>query len=274
MSHFPDLSELNSPPLSGASPAPSAGQSGSQANFDADDPTADFLARERAAFGGDALDVLSGSATNSPAPPFSGTSVHSTTMFHVTEDMDMDVQVTHSAPGSQGGKDADTEKFERSFPALDDMSGALSAPVTPSMLRTTSGTGSASFSPHLGQPEPEFVREWRERQAAVIAERESRAAEEKAKRVEQARKAIDRFYEEYNAKREKAVAENRASQEAASYGTEGANVWERACRMADLVVAGEQTKKKQAKTARDTTRMRNLLLDLRKDPKAPGVAAQ
>jgi hypothetical protein len=67
---------------------------------------------------------------------------------------------------------------------------------------------------------------------------------------------------------------NRAKQEEDSYGTDGANIWERACRMADLIGSNEQKKKTQAKSNRDSTRLRNLLLDLRKDPKAPGVAAQ
>jgi hypothetical protein len=124
--------------------------------------------------------------------------------------------------------------------------------------------------------ESDFIREWREKRAAVIAEREARAAEEHAKTLDLARKAIDRFYEDYNQRKAKAIVENRAAQEEASYGSTGGNVWERVCREADLIgtsgapTATTSTKATVAKGVRDTTRMRNVLLDLRKDARAPG----
>ncbi|KAI8055871.1 clathrin light chain [Syncephalis plumigaleata] len=256
MSHFPDISELDSPALSN-----NTSNGASAANFDVDDPTADFLARERAALGGD-VDLLS------PQPPASTLSSASGQGYSAFGEsvvaMEMDVATST--------RDPDTDHFERNFPALDNTTAATTTITT---FHSTSSVTSGAFSPNIGgQEESTFVREWRERQAAVITDREARATDEKAKRIEQARKAIDRFYEDYNTKREKSIATNRANQEEDSYGTDGANIWERACRMADLVGSNEQKKKAQPKTNRDSTRLRNLLLDLRKDPKAPGVAAQ
>ncbi|RKP24477.1 clathrin light chain [Syncephalis pseudoplumigaleata] len=199
MSHFPDISELESPALNSSG-------SNSAANFDVDDPTADFLARERAALGGEA-DLL-----GTPQPP---TSMHSSTSGHgfgafeesSSTAMDMDVPTS----SMHTDNDPDTEQFERNFPAIDSTTTTTGvATTTITAFHSTSSVASNAFSPRAGgQEDSAFVREWRERQAGISTDRETRATDEKAKRIEQARKAIDRFYEDYNAKREKAVAANR-----------------------------------------------------------------
>jgi hypothetical protein len=106
MSHFPDISELDSPALSN-----SGSNAASAANFDVDDPTADFLARERAALGGD-IDLLN---PQPPASTLSSTSGKSYSAFGESI-VAMEMDVTTST------RDPDTDQFERNFPALDNVS--------------------------------------------------------------------------------------------------------------------------------------------------------
>jgi len=52
-------------------------------------------------------------------------------------------------------------------------------------------------------------RSWREKQAQEIAAREEEYARRKEETIAKARNDIDNFYKEYNAKKEKAIAQNK-----------------------------------------------------------------
>ena len=141
-------------------------------------------------------------------------------------------------------------------------------------MNTSSPFAVIPASSGFNTQESEFIRDWREKRAAVIADSETRAADEHAKTLEQARKAIDRFYQDYNTKRDRAVQENRAEaerlQQQMDEGRAGVNIWDRVCK--ELELTGKSSNAASAaKNARDTSRMRALLLELRTDPKAPGM---
>jgi vacuolar-type H+-ATPase subunit H len=57
--------------------------------------------------------------------------------------------------------------------------------------------------------EPEVVKQWREKQKELIAERDAESEEKKHEIVQKAREAIDQFYEDYNDKKQKAIEQNR-----------------------------------------------------------------
>lgn len=51
--------------------------------------------------------------------------------------------------------------------------------------------------------------QWREKQKEVIAERDAISEQKKQETINRAREDIDKFYEEYNDKKQKAIEENR-----------------------------------------------------------------
>jgi len=54
-----------------------------------------------------------------------------------------------------------------------------------------------------------MVREWRERQAEEIRARDERSKIRRQETISKAERAIDTFYEEYNAKKERNIRENK-----------------------------------------------------------------
>jgi hypothetical protein len=51
--------------------------------------------------------------------------------------------------------------------------------------------------------------QWREKQKEVIAERDAESEKKKEETIKHAREDIDKFYEEYNDKKQKSIEENR-----------------------------------------------------------------
>ena len=142
-------------------------------------------------------------------------------------------------------------------------------------------TGSTPFgestsypAPAYAEPEeePDVIKAWRERRNIDIERRDKVSAERKAATVQAARQAIDDFYESYNDKRDKSVAQTRreAEQFLASRDdtTAGGTSWERIGKLVDL--SGKGMKGGAAGTGKE--RFRELLISLRKDEKAPGAS--
>lgn len=169
--------------------------------------------------------------------------------------------------------------FQRSFPSLDgqqsqNQHGMISAPTGPyipgaatSASQVTDSFGGASSST---TDEPEVIREWRERQQVQIERRDAVSKEKKEETVKKARQAIDDFYDNYNAKRDREIARVRKEQEeylAKRDETQsGGTTWERIAKLIDAKDKGSA-----AYGGRDVSRMRDLLLNLRKDANAPSA---
>ncbi|PSK42544.1 Clathrin light chain [Elsinoe australis] len=224
------------------------------ASFNAlDDDPSDFLARERAALGEDANQFSTGND-----------------QMASVEDGDDDLL------GGGGGDTSsyqpaptnnDIGDFESSFPTIDTQNEAVApgGTITGSALPINPG---ASLS---DVPEPEVVREWRERRDLAIQHRDQVSADKKAETVKQAHQAIDDFYENYNNKKEKGIAQTRKEAEEFLRNredtTSGGTSWERISKLVDLTGKGATG----GGAGSGKAKFRELLVNLRKDEKAPGA---
>jgi soluble cytochrome b562 len=115
------------------------------------------------------------------------------------------------------------------------------------------------------------IAEWREKQALQIEQRDKISADKREGTINEARKAIDDFYDSYNDKKEKNIAATRREEKEFLDGradtTAGGTSWERIGKLVDL--SGKGTKGGASGTGKE--RFREMLLSLRKDETAPGV---
>ena len=86
--------------------------------------------------------------------------------------------------------------------------------------------------------EPEVLREWRERRDLQVQHRDEVSASKKAETVKAAQEAIDEFYENYNNRKDKQVAQTRKEAEEFLKNmedtTSGGTSWERIAKLVDL----------------------------------------
>ncbi|KAJ1790151.1 Clathrin light chain [Coemansia sp. RSA 2399] len=202
-----------------------------------DDPMAEFLARERAALGTEA-DFFQNDSSATPS------------------DLALSpVQQQQQQQQQSGGSFAE--------PMMVDSEPAEEEALSPE-AQMTAGS--------------QFQEEWQTKQRGIIEDRDRQSEEKHVAIVEEAKQSIDKFYEEYNEKKEKAIEQNRASQEMELQAANKGNLWERALKQIDMAtkasVDRQQSEAASAKAARDTSRMRELLQDLKKDKDAPGVKAK
>ncbi|EMD97280.1 hypothetical protein COCC4DRAFT_72767 [Bipolaris maydis ATCC 48331] len=246
---FPSLDEID------------AGQTearGDSAAFDLVGDTAgadDFLSRERALLGDD-------------ADQFASENDRTATV----EDGDDDLLGGGFSQAQAGGEEM--SGFESSFPAIDTTNEHMApgGTITGSSLPFLPGQPAPSFTPQRSDsPEPDVIREWRERRDLQIQHRDEVAEERKQSTIKEAQQNIDDFYENYNNKKEKEIAKTRKEAEEFLANrddtTAGGTSWERIAKLVDL--SGKGTK--GGASGSDKARFRELLLSLKKDEKAPGA---
>lgn len=216
----------------------------------------DFLARERAALGED-------------AQQFTSSADQAATVADV-EDGDDDDLMGGGGDFSASNNNASNDMmgdFESSFPAVDTSNEA----VAPGGTITGSTLPYQPTSSYADEAEPEVLREWRERRDLQIQHRDEVSAGKKAETVKAAQQAVDEFYENYNAKRDKQVAQTRKDAEEflakREDTTSGGTSWERIAKLVDL--SGKGTSGGAAGSGKG--KMRELLVSLRKDEEAPGA---
>ncbi|KAL1296626.1 hypothetical protein AAFC00_000114 [Neodothiora populina] len=231
------------------------------ANFDALESTepSDFLSRERAILGDDA-DQFSGPADNS-----------ATVQDGDDDDLLGGGDDFQSAPAAQSMGERDMGDFESSFPVIDTGNEAVApgGTITGSALPINPSFQQASFA---DEEEPGVIREWRERRDLAIQHRDEVSANRKAETVKAAQQAIDDFYENYNNKKDKTLAQTRKDADEflakREDTTAGGTSWERIAKLVDLsgkgVGGGAQGTGK--------ARFREMLISLRKDENAPGAS--
>ncbi|KAJ2744495.1 Clathrin light chain [Coemansia sp. BCRC 34301] len=202
------------------------------------DPTADFLAQERAALG-DAADF-----------------------FQVSD--------TATTPQQQA-----TPSFTTSDAFV----------TTPSISSSTEAFGITNNEKEARRNSPstlgssEFEQEWHAKQREIVDDRDRAASAKHETMVQEAQQSVDRFYEEYNEKKDRAIEVNRANQEIELQSASKGGLWERVVKQIDLATKASQDQKAASLTTqqplqlgtRDTSRMRDLLQDLKRDPEAPGT---
>ncbi|KAI4178676.1 MAG: hypothetical protein LQ348_005564 [Seirophora lacunosa] len=217
----------------------------------------DFLTRERALLGDDAAQ-------------FSSANDNSATVEDGDDDLLGD---GGDYDGGQGGGEEISE-FESSFPPMDSQNEHLGpgGTITGSNLPYQPPQPSSYYGYTEPEAEPEPIRLWREKRDAEISRREEIASNKKTERVQKAQRDVDDFYENYNTKKDKSIARTRNEakeflenrQDTSSGGTS----WERVAKLVDL--SGKGAKGGAAGGGKE--KFRELLMDLRKDEKAPGAS--
>ncbi|GAC74614.1 porin/voltage-dependent anion-selective channel protein [Moesziomyces antarcticus T-34] len=275
------------------------------------DPTADFLAREREAAG-----VLSGDADlfgSSGAAGGAGSAddfERSASAFPALDDDGLPAPTSSNAAPSGGfgfddiddrpeptsttsAKPVDDEvgKFEQNFPELDDgaatnTNGAsyhddtddlMSAPAPAASRSAAPAQPSYSYSYEEPTEEAELVRLWRESQKDAIAKRDAEGERKKAEAISQAEQDIDKFYAEYNAKKEKNIAANKEAEaklnEQRTRELAEGTTWNRVTKLLELQNSQSKTIARSGPGSSDLTRMKELYLSLRREGEtAPGAA--
>lgn len=105
-----------------------------------------------------------------------------------------------------------------------------------------------------------------------MQDREGKSEQKKEETIKAAQENIDDFYENYNSKKEKTIAQTRREAEEFLANREdtssGGTSWERIAKLVDL--SGKGVKGGASGTGKE--KFRELLLNLRKDENAPGAS--
>ncbi|CAG8665576.1 12708_t:CDS:2 [Funneliformis mosseae] len=226
------------------------------------DPTADFLAREQAVLGEDA--ALFSNTTNH--------TIISTTNNELEGFPDITSTSTSNAlnppvsNSSNVNSVSDYDAFHSEFPPVEIESS------TQVLYNNSNGDIPLSLSSdNIEEEEPEIIRQWREQQREIIAQRDETSEAKKRETLSIARDAIDKFYEEYNEKKGRTHEQNKQDEEEFLRErddlTSGTS-WQRICKQVDLSTAQSKTTNKHTK---DVSRFKEMLLSLKKDENAPGA---
>ncbi|KAI0050769.1 hypothetical protein FA95DRAFT_1555241 [Auriscalpium vulgare] len=183
-----------------------------------------------------------------------------------------------------GEEDEAIEKFENEFPELEEP--AYAPPSQPTFgalppFAPRPQQSALSSTPILNQPieeeEPEVIREWRSRQAEEIRSRDEASKAKRQETISKAEGAIDKFYEEYGAKKERQIRENKDEEQAyttkltdaLSHGT----TWDRILDLVELQNSQSKTLARAGPGTTELARYREVLVRLRREgTSAPGAA--
>ncbi|KIW24471.1 uncharacterized protein PV07_10182 [Cladophialophora immunda] len=177
-----------------------------------------------------------------------------------------------AAPTQPSGGDGqqDLDDFESSFPAIDTRNESVAPGGT--ITDSTSFGGYTNYTAPAQDEDTEPIREWRAKRDAEIARRDEASQRKKEETISTAQKDIDSFYESYNRKVDKQKAQT--AKEAEEFlakredTTAGGTAWERIAKLVDLSGKGQSG----GGDGSSKKRMRELLLSLKADKDAPGVA--
>ncbi|KAI0629443.1 clathrin light chain-domain-containing protein [Trametes polyzona] len=180
--------------------------------------------------------------------------------------------------------DDEIEKFENEFPDIEVPSQVASPPqqqpvfgATPTFAPQPAYSSTPILNQQLEEDEPEVIKQWREKQAEEIKARDEASKAKRQETIGKAERAIDQFYEEYAAKKERNIRENKEHEEeflanlnaSLSQGT----TWERICDIIELQNSQSKTIARTGPGATDLTRFKEVLLRLKREGEAaPGAA--
>ncbi|KAG5925416.1 hypothetical protein E4U42_004312 [Claviceps africana] len=208
------------------------------------EPSGDFIARERALLGDDASQFMTGDDAA------------------IIEPQD-DLLAQSVVEGST---------FESHFPDLASPSATTDGPPGDNSITGASVNFNSGYQTQAdNEEEPEIIQRWREQRDAHIAKRAEQFAAQRSETIKEAQQNIDDFYENYNTKKEKGIAQARKEAEQFLDSREdiisGGTSWERIAKLVD--VSGKGTRGGAAGSGKE--RFREVLTSLRKDEKAPGA---
>ena len=156
---------------------------------------------------------------------------------------------------SDNRRQSTTEVFYPSKTMSPSMGSRQSSMSTPTPTMTTTANDDL-------YTESPMITEWRERQRRLIEEKDMRSARKKSEVLDEGQKALEKFYEEYNYRKTKNMTLNQERESMLQRERDEPSVkgkeWDRVCRYIDLNV-------KNTRSTKDLTRMKSLLLDLKRD---------
>ncbi|VBB76364.1 Putative Clathrin light chain [Podospora comata] len=210
--------------------------------------TSNFLEREKAILGDDA------------------------NQFATVEDAGFDEDDDDLLGGGISATGNNSAAFDSQFPDITSPNEGLTHPAGTTTITGPSVSYNSGYNAYAQEEEePQVIKEWREKRDAGNAKRAEQFAQQRAETVKEAQQNIDDFYENYNNKKEKTIAQSRkeAEQFLASREdtTSGGTSWERIAKIVD--VSGKGAKGGASGSGKE--RFRELLVSLRKDEKAPGA---
>ncbi|KAI3618822.1 clathrin light chain [Moniliophthora roreri] len=182
-------------------------------------------------------------------------------------------------PVSVTGND-EIEKFESEFP---DIEVPTSPPVTqppPTTAFAPRPQNSFAATPILNQQieeeEPEVIREWRAKQAEEIVARDESSKKRRQETISKAERSIDDFYEDYAAKKEKNIRENKDQEQAflqdLTDSLSSGTTWDRICKLIELENSQSKTIARTGAGTTDLSRFKEVLLRLKREgDRAPGA---
>ncbi|KAG8933427.1 hypothetical protein FRC03_004306 [Tulasnella sp. 419] len=175
------------------------------------------------------------------------------------------------------------EKFESSFPDLgqDAYTAPPIIPQATSLFSTTpqqqSVYGAPIYAPVVEEEVPEVIREWQVQKEEQIRQKDERSERRRQDTITQAERDIDNFYLEYNAKKERNIKDNKQSEaeylDSLTDSLAAGTTWSRICDLIDLQNSQSKTLARAGPGTTDLTRMKEVLLRLRREGEnAPGAA--
>ncbi|KAI0369050.1 hypothetical protein BV20DRAFT_980403 [Pilatotrama ljubarskyi] len=200
--------------------------------------------------------------------------------------------------------DDEIEKFESEFPDIEVPSQVTSPPQpqpafgsTPTFAPQPAYSSTPILNQQLEEDEPQVIKDWREKQAAEIKARDEASKAKRQETIAKAERAIDQFYEEYAAKKERNIRENKYTlthsprppsmlttlypireheeeflaklNASLSQGT----TWERICDIIELQNSQSKTIARTGPGSTDLSRFKEVLLRLKREgDAAPGAA--
>ncbi|KAL4248248.1 Clathrin light chain [Abortiporus biennis] len=224
---------------------------------------------------------------SSDIPPPLPAATHTTSGFSFD---DFDTAPIKAAPATEVKVtgDDEIEKFESEFPDIEVPS---SQPVFVPPTQPTFGAtppfaprpqpSAFSSTPILNAPleedEPQVIKDWREKQAAEIKARDEASKAKRDETVSKAERAIDQFYEEYAAKKEKTIRENKEHEEefvqSLTDSLSAGTTWQRIADLIELQNSQSKTIARAGAGTTDLTRFKEVLLRLKREgDSAPGAA--
>ncbi|KAG6034870.1 hypothetical protein E4U41_006340 [Claviceps citrina] len=204
----------------------------------------DFLAREKALLGDDASQFVTGD----------------------------DAAIAEPGGDLLAQSVVEDSTFESQFPDLAGPSASVGGPPGGSSITDPSVNYNSGYQTQVNsEEEPEVIRRWREQRDAHITKRAEQLAAQRVETIKEAQRNIDDFYENYNLKKDKGIAQTRKEAEEFLESREdiasGGTSWERIAKLVD--VSGKGTR--GGATGSGKERFREILTSLRKDEKAPGA---
>ncbi|KAI0669600.1 clathrin light chain-domain-containing protein [Trametes maxima] len=180
--------------------------------------------------------------------------------------------------------DDEIEKFENEFPDIEVPTQPVSLPqqppafgATPTFAPQPAYSSTPILNQQIEEDEPEVIKQWREKQAEEIKARDEASRARRQETIGKAEHSIDQFYEEYAAKKERNIRENKEHEEE-FLGTLNASLsqgttWQRICDIIELQNSQSKTIARTGPGATDLTRFKEVLLRLKREgDAAPGAA--